>query len=80
MMCISKNFVNSWDFPFPLDPKPASRFVSRYKIIQIQILLESFEISTVHIITWQHFKDIKDPIVGWRAAPKIHSHPNPQKL
>ena len=30
--------------------------------------------STVCIVTWQHFKDIKHPIVGWRADPEGYIH------
>ena len=29
---------------------------------------------TVCINTWQHFKDIKDPIVGWRVGPERYIH------
>ena len=30
--------------------------------------------STIYITAWQHFKDIKDPIVGWRAGPEGYIH------
>ena len=30
--------------------------------------------STIYITAWQQFKDIKDPIVGWREGPERYIH------